>query len=61
TDNTADIVSDGRITPADAIYVINRLGDTKDNTNFLADVNNDGTINAEDVEAVIGLIGQALP
>ena len=51
----ADVNNDGIISPADAVYVINRLGDTPAPSE--ADVVIDGTIDNNDVSAVISRIG----
>lgn len=51
-----DVDEDGQITPADAVYVVNRLN-TQDLT---ADVNGDNTVNNADVNAVTLNIGQSV-
>jgi len=53
-----DVDKNLRITPTDAVYVINRLGQTVTTSNATADVNNDQTIDVLDVNAVIAQIGQ---
>ncbi|MEM6283937.1 MAG: dockerin type I repeat-containing protein, partial [Chloroflexota bacterium] len=55
-----DVNNDGRVTPADAIYIINRLDDTIDETNAFVDVDNNGIINITDANLVIKQIGQTL-
>ncbi|MEM6281505.1 MAG: dockerin type I domain-containing protein, partial [Chloroflexota bacterium] len=56
-----DIVgNDNIITPADALYVLNRIGEAKDGSNAIADVDCNGTIDATDAELVIERIGQTL-
>lgn len=52
-----DIDNNGIITPADAIYVINRVG----GNDLSADVTGDGFVNGADVQAVINAIGQNFP
>lgn len=52
-----DVDKDGIVTPVDAIYVINRLGQTLDETNQVADVNGDSVINADDVLMVQEMLG----
>ena len=53
-----DVDKNLRITPTDATYVINRLGQTVTTGNATADVNDDQTIDVLDVNAVIAQIGQ---
>ncbi|MEL6150304.1 MAG: dockerin type I domain-containing protein [Chloroflexota bacterium] len=55
--NPYDIDGNGFITPEDAIYVINRIGQTKNSGNALADVDNDGDIDQADADAIISRIG----
>lgn len=57
-----DVNNDGAITPADAIYVINRVGnDPTSGDNAPADVNKNGIIDAFDVGIVWRQIGQQAP
>ncbi len=49
-----DVNNDGFITPADALYIINR----RNSEDTLADVNVDGVVDSADAEAVIGSVGQ---
>lgn len=51
-----DVNNDGFITPADAIFVINRINQT----NMTADVNGDGIVDEADVQAVIANLGLAV-
>ncbi len=52
-----DINNDGRVTPMDAIFIINNLGETITNNNQLADVNNDNLIDNLDAIASISRLG----
>ncbi len=53
-----DVTGDNIVSPVDAIYVINRIGQPVGNAgNDIADVNRDGTINAQDVTLVIEALG----
>ncbi len=57
-----DVNLDGRVTPADAIYVINRLGnDPAVGDNRRADVNGDNIIDQNDVQVVLSQLGTTLP
>ena len=56
-----DINADGVISPVDVIYVVNRIGETKDTNNATADVNNDDVIDKTDAELVIAAIGVIIP
>ncbi len=49
-----DVNGDSRVTPIDAIYVINRLG----GADAAADVNNDGSVTSADVQVVLDALGQ---
>jgi hypothetical protein len=49
-----DVNTDGRVTPVDAIYVLNRLNTTDSS----ADVNGDGSVTMDDVQAVLNALGQ---
>lgn len=52
-----DRIADGVITPADVMYVINRVGGV--NTNALtADIDGDKVVTAADVQIVLGHLGQ---
>jgi hypothetical protein len=42
------------------MYVINRIGQAKDETNAAADFDNDGDIDIADANAVISQIGQVV-
>ena len=54
---TFDLVSDG-ITPSDAIFVINRIGEAVTNgRNAVADRDNDEDIDEDDVDLIIDAIG----
>ncbi|MEM6281514.1 MAG: dockerin type I domain-containing protein, partial [Chloroflexota bacterium] len=56
--NGVDTDNSGTVTPADAIFVINRVGENVNiANNIFADVNNDDVIDADDVTAVIQAIG----
>ncbi|MEO1440844.1 MAG: dockerin type I domain-containing protein, partial [Chloroflexota bacterium] len=55
-----NVDNDNAITALDAIYVINRIGDTKNDENAAADVDCNGTIDATDANLVIERIGQRL-
>ncbi len=50
-----DLNNDGRISPADAIYAVNRIG----SQNSPADVNQDGSVTAADVQLITDFIGTA--
>ncbi len=56
-----DVNNDNVITPADAAFVTNRLGQAVIGGNTTADVNGDGFINQADVNAVIRRIGEFVP
>ncbi|MEL7235244.1 MAG: Ig-like domain-containing protein, partial [Chloroflexota bacterium] len=59
---SADIDNDGVISPADAIFVINRIGlNINANGNRVADVDENGTINEADAAIVINAIGTRFP
>ncbi|MEL6149841.1 MAG: dockerin type I domain-containing protein [Chloroflexota bacterium] len=55
-----DANGDGNVTPADAIYVINRIGNAVTGDNAAADVNMDNNITAADAEIVIQALGSRL-
>ncbi|MEM6529566.1 MAG: hypothetical protein AAF653_14810 [Chloroflexota bacterium] len=50
--------ANGIITPADVVYVLNRIGDPLDASNVRADVDQNGVINQADVDAISDRIGQ---
>lgn len=52
-----DVDGDGTITPTDAIYVINRLGQIVTVDNMAADVDDNGVIDADDAWSVILNLG----
>lgn len=52
-----DLDNNGIVTPADAVYVINRIG-TDD---LSADVNGDGTVDSSDVNLIIDSLGSTQP
>jgi hypothetical protein len=55
--NTVDVDSNGEVTPADAVFVANRLGaNLNTGNNGIADVNNDGEIDVTDIELVTSAI-----
>lgn len=56
-----DINSDNRITPADAIFVINRIGNTPTGNDAPADVDGDTAITVSDATAVIRQMGEEIP
>lgn len=56
-----DVNNDNVITPADAAFVTNRLGQAPFGDNVPADVNADGEINQVDVNAVVRQIGEFVP
>lgn len=58
---TEDVDGDGSVTPIDAIFVINRLGQTVNVGNEAADVNDDGFINTADATQVLNALGIGLP
>ena len=53
----ADVTGDGVVTPADAVYVINRLN----TTDALADLDASGTVTVDDIGQVIDALGTTLP
>lgn len=54
-----DVNADGYITPVDAVYVINRIGnDPATGDNAPADVNGDTSINDSDVQIVLDVMGE---
>lgn len=53
---TIDLNDDGYITPADAVYVANRVG----SGDLRADVDHDGDIDTDDFDLVIGALGGAV-
>jgi hypothetical protein len=55
-----DIDDSGQVTPTDAIYVINRLGQTTTPENALADFNGDGLITPVDAIAAINRLGYSI-
>lgn len=54
-----DLDEDGTISPTDAIFVVNRVGQVKNTLNGLADVNKDGTINQADAQIILDNLGNA--
>ena len=52
-----DVIADGRITPQDAAFVINRVGQPAGGTNAPANVDGDGDIDQTDVNLVIEALG----
>ncbi|MEO1441798.1 MAG: Ig-like domain-containing protein [Chloroflexota bacterium] len=59
---SADVDNDGVISPADAIFVINRIDlNPNANDNGLADIDENGVINAADAAIVINAIGTRFP
>lgn len=58
----ADVNNDGRVSPADGVFVVNRIGqDVTLGDNALADVNNDDIIDQTDVNVVTSNIGLLVP
>ncbi|MEL6149900.1 MAG: dockerin type I domain-containing protein [Chloroflexota bacterium] len=58
----ADVDNSGRVTPADVIFVINRIGENVNTgDNGAADVNNDNVISTADVSIVINSLGTNAP
>lgn len=55
-----DVNGDGLVTPADAIFVINRIGEPLDAANATADVDGDGEITNDDALKVIMRLGETL-
>jgi len=55
----ATLLSDGLLTPADAVYVLNRLGVAVDVANEAADYDQDGDIDSDDASAVLAALGAA--
>ena len=53
-----DMNSDGIISPADAVFIGNRIGDTPSGNDAIADVNDDTVIDAIDMNLVIQAMGQ---
>lgn len=54
---TRDVNADGAVTPADALFVINRIGNTPTGEDAPADINGDGDIDTNDANAVLNVIG----
>ncbi len=50
----ADVNQDNRVTPADIVYVLNRLG-----INASADVDGNGIVNQDDATAILPFLGQS--
>lgn len=57
-DGNPDVNNDGFVTPADAVFVINRIGQSATGDNAPADINGDNTIDDVDLQAVTGTLGQ---
>ena len=57
--SSADVVADGRITPADVVYVVNRI-DRTDGDALLADVSGDGEVTQLDAELVVERLGSVV-
>lgn len=57
-DYTYDVNGDGFITPADAVFVVNRIGQAPTGENAPADIDRDGDIDEDDANAVLALVGQ---
>ncbi len=55
-----DVNKDGKVTPTDTIFVINRLGQTVSNDNRKADLNLDNQITMEDVNEIYGRLGYSI-
>jgi hypothetical protein len=55
-----DIDSSGQVTPSDAIFVINRLGQTTNSNNALADFDGSGQITPSDAIAAINRLGYSI-
>ena len=55
-----DIDGNGLVTPTDAIFAINRLGETVDETNALADFDGNGVITPTDAIAAINRLGYSI-
>jgi len=53
----ADVNGDGRVTPADAVFVSNRVGTTSNTANL----NTDSVVNQTDANIVLGTLGQSVP
>lgn len=56
-----DVNGDNRITPVDAVFIANRLGDPPTGDDAPADVDGDGEITIEDLRAVARQVGQTIP
>ena len=55
-----DLDGSGSVTPTDAIFVVNRLGQTADSTNDKADLDGNGSIAPTDAIAIINRLGYAI-
>ncbi|NBD31953.1 MAG: hypothetical protein GVY17_03005, partial [Cyanobacteria bacterium] len=55
-----DIDGSGQVTPSDAIFVINRLGQTANAENALADFDGSGEITPTDSIAAINRLGYSI-
>ena len=56
-----DVVADGRITPRDVVFVVNRVGQSPNGGNGVADVDQNGAITEADINLVIDRLGIQLP
>lgn len=57
---TRDFNDDGATTPADGVYVVNRVGSPLNGDTMPADVNGDGNIDSTDVDLVLGCLAEPI-
>ncbi|MEM6527318.1 MAG: Ig-like domain-containing protein [Chloroflexota bacterium] len=56
-----DVNNDDLITPADVVFIVNRVGENVNAGNNAADVNEDNVINTADADLVASAIGESVP
>ena len=58
---TPDVNMDGVVSPADVVYILNRIGDTVTAANRRADQDSDNDIDGDDAQIVTDTLGTTLP